>query len=335
VPVEIVIAAGAFPVVLRRPEGPTPYADEYLEPGVFAPRIRGLFEGLVSGEWSFLHSLVIPRTSEQEYKLYLYLREIARTGPPHPMPAVVLYDLLHTRTPEAFAHGQGRTLALVQTLEKALGRPVSRDSLAAAIERCNRARAAMRRLSALRLGPPRLRGADAIPLLGASASLDPGDYAQVALEAADTLEHAPPIPGRRIVVAGTPAASLPLTEAIESLGAVVTWEEDYAGRLAEPCIDEGAEPLAAIFEHYYAHVPSPRVFPREFADASFEAAARGADAVIFWYPPEDYVEGWAYPRRRAWTEALGLKHLRLRAEPETAIARDELGAFLSLVAGRD
>ncbi len=335
VPAEIIIAAGAFPVVLRREAAPTPYADQYLEPGIFAPRIRGLFEGLVSGEWSFLRAVFVPRTSEQEYKLYLYLREIARAGSPHPMPPVFLYDLLHTRTEEAFDYGRGRTRAFVQTIEQALGRPVSGEGLAAAIARCNRARAAMTRLSELRRGQPRLWGAAAIPLLGASTSLDPGEYAQLAGEAADTLERAPRIPGRRLVVAGTPAASSTLTEALESLGAVVTWEEEYAGRLAEPCIDEGGEPFAAVFEHYYAHVPSPRVLPRRLVDSAFETAAGTcADAVVFWYPPEDYVEGWDYPRRRAWAEAQGLPHFRIRAELDAPGVRERLGVFLSGVGGR-
>jgi benzoyl-CoA reductase/2-hydroxyglutaryl-CoA dehydratase subunit BcrC/BadD/HgdB len=333
VPPEIVIAGGGFPVVLRRPAAPTPYADLYLEPGVFAPRIRGLFEGLVSGEWSFLRAVVIPRTSEQEYKLYLYLREIARTGPPHALPPVYLYDLLHARSPEAFDYGRQRTVALVRTLGQVLGRQVSDGDLAAAIARCNEARGAMTRLVALRAGRPRLRGALAIPLLGASSCLDPGEYAPLAGRAADALESGPQIEGPRIVVAGTPVASLALTEALESAGAVVTWEEEH-GRMTDRRIDERLQPARAIFEHYYVHVPSPRVFPRQLADAPFEAAVRaGADAIVFWYPPEDYVAGWDYPRRRAWADALGLPHLRIRAEPD-AFVSDHLAAFVSSVTGR-
>jgi len=335
VPAEIVIAAGAFPVVLRRAPAPTPFADEYLEPGIFAPRIRGIFEGLVSGEWSFLRAVVIPRTSEQEYKLYLYLREIARAGAPQALPAVYLYDLLHARSPEAADYARARTQALVRLLEGALGRELADGDLAAAIARCNEARAAMARLSTLRVGRPRLRGTEAIPLLGASVSLDPSEYARLAGLAADALEPAPRIEGRRLVVAGTPAASLPLTEALETEGAVVTWEEEYAGRIADRCIDERLEPVSAIFEHYYAHVPSPRVFPREFADVAFEAAARtSADAVVFCYPPEDYVAGWDYPRRRTFVERLGLPQLWIRSEPDAPSAREALRTFLRDVAAR-
>ena len=99
VPWELVEAAGCFPLVLRRPRRPTPNADQLLEPDVFSARIRGLFEGIVSGEWSFLRAVVVPRTSEQDYKLFLYLREIMRETSGSGMPPVYLYDLLHTRSP--------------------------------------------------------------------------------------------------------------------------------------------------------------------------------------------------------------------------------------------
>ena len=105
VPWELIAAAGCFPLALRRRRGSTPNADDLLEPDVFTARIRGIFEGVVSGEWSFLRAIVVPRTSEQEYKLFLYLREIARERPGSEMPPVYLYDLLHTRSREAYEYG--------------------------------------------------------------------------------------------------------------------------------------------------------------------------------------------------------------------------------------
>lgn len=338
VPAEIILAAGGFPVVLHRPAAPTPHADTYLEAGIFTPRIRGIFEGLLSGEWRFLRAVVIPRTSEQEYKLFLYLRELARTEARRALPPVYLYDLLHTQSPEAHAYGLARTTALRQTIEQVLGRHVSDDDVASAIARRNRARGAMARLVDLRAGRPRLRGSDAIPLLGASTALDADAYADLAGRAADGFEQAPTLDGVRVIVAGTPAASLALNLALESLGAVVTWEEDYAGRMdcARP-IAVGGDPVTAVFEHYYAHVPSPRVFPPALADAPFDLAARTlADAVVFSYPPEDYVAGWDYPRRRAHAEAIGLPSIRLRIDPDAIdeASRTALARFLSHVHAR-
>ena len=77
VPWELLRATGFFPVLLQAHTSGTPHADVYMEP-VFTRRIRSLFEVLLGGTWSFLKTLVIPRTSEQEHKLYLYLSEAIR-----------------------------------------------------------------------------------------------------------------------------------------------------------------------------------------------------------------------------------------------------------------
>ncbi len=335
VPAEIVIAAGAFPVVLRRPPGPTPHADRDLEDGIFAPRLRGIYEGLLSGEWSFLSAVIVPRTSEQEYKLFLYLHEMARGGSTA-LPPAHLYDLLHARSTAAPEYVRGRTRALVETLERLAGRGVSNDDLASAITERNGARRAAARLWALRADRPRLGGREALALLAASVSLAPGEYARLAGAAAAALDDQPPIDGPRIVIAGTPDASAALTETVESLGAVVVWEETYAARIdCERPIDDTPEPVSAIAAHYYGHVASPRVFPPELADAPFAAAARAADAVIFYYPPEDYVAGWDYPRRRALAESVGLPHLRIRRDVATgATPDDEVAAWLAVVRAR-
>jgi len=81
VPWEILRAAGHTPVLLEDEAGPTPHADRWME-DVFDRRFRVIFDRLSSGAWNHLDRVVIPRTSEQEHKLYLYLREIARTRCP-------------------------------------------------------------------------------------------------------------------------------------------------------------------------------------------------------------------------------------------------------------
>jgi hypothetical protein len=77
---ELLRAAGYFPLMLNPPRGPVPLADQFMEAGVFGDRMRVIFNGIASGAWPFLKLVVIPRTSEQEHKLYLYLREMSRQG---------------------------------------------------------------------------------------------------------------------------------------------------------------------------------------------------------------------------------------------------------------
>ena len=137
VPWEILRAAGYTPVLLEDEAGPTPHADRWME-DVFDRRFRVIFDRLCAGAWSHLDRVVIPRTSEQEHKLYLYLREIARTQPAGVIPELYFYNLLHTRTPESYDYGLERTRQMMRDFD------VSEDELRDAIAESNRARGCVR-----------------------------------------------------------------------------------------------------------------------------------------------------------------------------------------------
>jgi benzoyl-CoA reductase/2-hydroxyglutaryl-CoA dehydratase subunit BcrC/BadD/HgdB len=313
VPWELIAAAGCFPLALRRRRGSTPNADELLEPDVFTARIRGIFEGVVSGEWTFLRAIVVPRTSEQEYKLFLYLREIARERPGSEMPPVYLYDLLHTRSREAYEYGLGRTAQLERTLERIAGRKIGREDVAGSIALSNAAREASRGLLRLRRSGPRLGGTEAVALLGAAGVIDRGEFAALASHAATAIAQEPPRSGARLMIAGAPPDDGMLHAVLESLGAVVTAEESGWGVGAH--IAQDGDPRTALFEKYYLDTPSPRVFPSSEADRWFEAALTSdVDGVVYYLPPEDYVAGWDYPRRARLLGARGIPHITLRAD---------------------
>ena len=72
VPWEILRAAGYTPRLLEDQPAPTPHADYWME-DVFDRRIRVIFDRFCAGAWEDLALMVLPRTSEQEHKLYLYL----------------------------------------------------------------------------------------------------------------------------------------------------------------------------------------------------------------------------------------------------------------------
>ena len=329
VPWELVEAAGCFPLVLRRPRRPTPNADELLEPDVFTARIRGLFEGVVSGEWSFLRAVVVPRTSEQDYKLFLYLREIMRESSGSEMPPVYLYDLLHTRSPEAYEYGFGRTAHLERTLEQIAGRRIGTEDVAQSIARSNAARQAKRRLLALRGSRPRLAGTEAVALLGAAGVVDRAEFAALASEAATAIAQEAPRTGARLMLAGAPVDDGALYRVLESLGAVVTAEESGWGVGAD--IAAIGDPRKALFEKYYLDTPSPRVFPSSDADRPFEAALTDdIDGVVYYLPLEDSVAGWDYPRRKRLLDARGVPTIAVHADA-TAMNREVRGALALFV----
>jgi benzoyl-CoA reductase/2-hydroxyglutaryl-CoA dehydratase subunit BcrC/BadD/HgdB len=299
VPWEILHAAGYFPVMLKPEPGPSPFADQFMEQGVFSTRIRGIFDGLASNAWPFLKLVVIPRTSEQEHKLFLYLRELARQEIVTGMPELYLYNLLRTRSPEAEQYGLERTRDLANHLNA--------NDLAHAVEESNQAYRAVSKLLALREGPePGLSGTEALALIGAMYFMDRTEYAQLANQAVGELSRRKPLSGPRILIKGNPG----LHQTIESHGAIVVAEDDWRGIPKE--IPTGGDLIQAIFETYYRGAGSQPAVP------SFTTAS-APDAVIFHLPPEDDVLGWDYPRQSQSLDQQGIPNLRVRDKASEAL----------------
>lgn len=304
VPWELLRAAGYFPLILSPAPGPLPFADRLMEDRVFSARIRGIFNGIASGAWPFLKLVVIPRTSEQEHKLFLYLREVERQALSTGMPELYLYNLLHTRSAEAEQYGLQRTEDFRNHLRA--------GDLECAVEEANKARRAVRALLDLRRDrAPRLRGTIALALLGAMYFMDRAEYAGLAAESAAELSCAEPIHGPRILIKGSPLHHVNLHRAIESHGAVVVAEDDWWGsRTITEEIPEQGNLIQEIFQTYYRKAPSPR----DNSHAWFLSTSATVDGVVFYLPPEDDVLGWDYPRLRQTLDQRGTPHLLLRED---------------------
>lgn len=326
VPWELLRAAGYFPVMLNPSVGPAPFADRFMEDGVFSGRIRGIFDAIASGGWPFLKMVVIPRTSEQEHKLFLYLHEMARQGLANSLPGLYLYNLLHTRSEEAEVYGLDRTHEFRKYLEHCRSRAIETADLISAAEESNRASRAIRRFQELRQGPEtRLSGTEALALIGALYFTDRAEYAQLAEEAATEISLRPPMGGVRILLKGSPLHHTGLHRAIESHGAVVVAEDDWWGsRAITREISVQGDMVRAIFESCYFHSAGPRVFPAQVADECFLATSANVDGVVFYLPPEDDVLGWDYPGWRKKLDENGIPSLLVR---ENAAHRLSSGCY--------
>jgi benzoyl-CoA reductase/2-hydroxyglutaryl-CoA dehydratase subunit BcrC/BadD/HgdB len=324
VPWELLRAAGLHPVLLSPRRRHTPLADRYME-NVFSARMKAVFDFLLSSEAAALSAVVIPRTSEQEHKLYLYLREVARQGSGERRPEPILYNLLHARSPEAESYGLERTRHLKTTLEQLTGRTIEPEALSAAIAEGNAARQAIRGLLLQREGPaPRLSGTEALALIGAWYFMDRAEYTRLARKALMEIQTRPPLDGPRILIKGSPLDRPDVCAAIEAHGAIVVAEDDWWGsRAAGQDIDATLDPIRAIFEKYYFDAPSPRVFPSTIADAWLPRKASEVDGVIFYLPHEDDVIGWDYPRLRDYLDQRAIPHVLAREE-----SSDQVAAFV-------
>lgn len=301
-------------MVVRSSNAPTPAADAYLEGVAFPNRIRQLVEAVLSGEAGQAACVVLPRTSEPDYKCFLYLRELVRRGVVRRPLATLLFDLLQSTGPEVSAYNVARTRALFETLG-ALGGGASFDRLHQQIAHANAARSALRRLVALRDGSPRITGAEALPLIGAFWQLAPEVYAPLAIAAADSIARRPPLDGPRVLLLGAPVDGPALHATIEAHGAVVVaetgpWGMDAAGGDVAPGID----PFVAIAEKYRRDAWGPRTPVAEYRDR-IARALKNADAVVVSLPPDDAVFGWDYPWLREQLRARQIPHVCLTHDP--------------------
>ncbi len=326
VPYELIRAAGCFPVLLSPPHAATPVADEFMEP-VFEAGVRCIFDRVLAGNWSFLKLLIIPRTSEPQHKLFLYLREVARQQPDATIPPLHLYDLLHTRSPHSKDYGLARTQELAQRLAKMRGRPFDADELAQAVQESNAARAAIHQLLRLRRRRrPKLNGTDALALIGAWNFMERGEYTELARQALVELKSRPAFNGMRLMIKGLPLNHTSLHRAIEAHGAIVVAEDDWHGsRSAGRDIALGNDLLACVFRKYHCDADSPRVFPPEDANAWFRREAlRGIDGVVFYLPPDDDVRGWDYPQQKRFLDEHHIPNLLVREN----VTSDEVSSEL-------
>lgn len=313
VPVEVIRAAGFMPVFARSAATPTPAADAVLEPGVFPDRLHQLFEAALAGRLAHVAAIVLPRTSDPDYKAYLYLQELRRRGTE--LPPVLLLDLLQSGHDTA-AYNTQRVRELFERLSALAGRRAAVETLRTQLARANSARSAARRIVALRAGRARLAGAEALPLLGAAWQLQPERYCALVERAVEACGNRPALVGPRVLLAGAPVDSAALHAGIESQHAIVVDEAGPFGNDAGSAdINPTGDPCRALAEWYACNVTTPRLSGAAVA-RRVAAALCGIDAAVLLLPPCDARFGWDGPRLRGLFEERGIPHLTLEVEPQ-------------------
>jgi len=223
--------------------------------------------------------------------------------------------LLQSRGADVPAYDVARTRALLDDLSSASGRMPSADDLRREIVRTNAARAAARRLVALRRPVPRVAGAEVFPLLVAFWEMDPDRYAEMVSEAATRIAARPPLAGPRVLLTGAPVDAHTLHEVIESHGAVVVdevgpWGSGAAGD--DVRIDD--DPVAALADKYRVDSIGART-PVDVLRGLTHSMLDEVDAVVVSLPPDDAVFGWDYPALRDVLQARRIPHVCLHGDP--------------------
>lgn len=309
VPIEMIHACGLRAVLARSGTGPTPAAERRLEKGVFPARLHQLVEAALTGRLAHVAGIVIPRTSDVDYKCFLYLREFARRGIGGPYPPVILFDFLQSEGDSVSAYNRERARQLLDELAVWSGLHAVAEELDAAVNRANAARRAARRLQELRIRTPRLAGADALPVLGAFWQCPSLLYAELADSAVAALTTQLARNGTRVFLAGAPADSSILHAAVEVRQATVVDELGPFGRdAAGDEIPHCADMLAGLTQAYRLKPVSTRT-PLARMRRRIEAALPDVDAVVFHQPVDDATFGWDYPWLREQLAARGIPHM--------------------------
>jgi benzoyl-CoA reductase/2-hydroxyglutaryl-CoA dehydratase subunit BcrC/BadD/HgdB len=314
-PIELVHAAGFSPIIARGDDAPTPAADRVLEPDLFPNRLRQLVEAALTGRLNDVAAVIVPRSSDPDYKCFLYLRELVRRGAATALPPILLFDLLHSPGADATTYNVDRTRALAAQLAHRAGRAIEPHDLRRTIESCNRARAAARRLDAERTGTPRIAGSDGFASLGAFWQLPPERYAVLANAAADSAARRAPQQGPRTLLAGVPVDGTALHEAVEAEGGVVVAEVSPFGSSGTACdVESSEDPFASLAEHCRRESLDARL-PLTALLRKLGELLDGVEAVVVSLPTYDASFGWDYPRIRELLAARSIPHLVLDGDP--------------------
>lgn len=311
VPVEIVRACRLRLVVAAGSRTSTPTADAHLEPGLFPGRIRQLVDAALAGRLAHVARVVIPRTSDSDYKCFLYLREFVRNGVANAAAPAGLFDLLQSDGPHVCRHNAERTRALLESVADTSGHHPSDDELRDEIGAANIARAAARRLAALRRGAPQISGTQVFPLLGAFWHMPPRDYAPLASQAAADVASRAPLHGPRVLLAGSPVDGIELHAAVESRGAVVVDEISAWSGAESDDVSCDDDPVAALADSYARQTIGARLPAGAMRDR-VDRALDQVDAVVVSLPEDDATFGWDYPPLRERLTARGIPHAVIR-----------------------
>jgi benzoyl-CoA reductase/2-hydroxyglutaryl-CoA dehydratase subunit BcrC/BadD/HgdB len=308
-------------------------ADAVLEADIFPRRLHHLVEGALTGRLTDVAAIIFPRTSDPDYKCFLYLRELVRRGIVASLPPVWLFDLLQSSSADVAAYDCARTRALVDRLAALSGVTSAPRELRREIANTNAARAAARRLIALRSGSPKVSGAEAFPLLGAFWQVAPERYTALAGAAADEIAERAPLQGPRVLLAGAPVDTPALHSAIESHGAVVVAEiSPFGSGVADDDVELTNDPVRALADKYRSDSIDART-PVKLLQRRIERALAGIDAVVVTLPPDDAVFGFDYPALRDTLTRHGIPHAVLDGDPALPPTTAAHASLAALVAG--
>jgi benzoyl-CoA reductase/2-hydroxyglutaryl-CoA dehydratase subunit BcrC/BadD/HgdB len=303
VPLELITAAGAFPLQLPAIAGqPTPLAERYLE-SAFEPVTRSLLQQWLAGAFDFIDTVVLSRANDGVQRLYYYLCELQRRGT-LAGPRLLLYDLAKLERSSSAAYSEAAT----RRLAAQLGSDAS--ALPAAIAQRNQRRHLFAQLTQLREGNAAPVGSH-VSRWSRAADLGAAPEFDEAL-AAELTRSVPARGGARLMIGGSSPPDERLHRAVEAAGGCVVDEfGDHSLARLGAAVAIDADALAALAGHYHALHFGPRSVEDHAEALRQRALACHADGVILWLIEQDEAFVWNVPAMQHALADLSLPMLTL------------------------
>lgn len=308
VPIELIEAAGFYPTLIDANCTDFTGSDQYMEP-VFDQRTKSIFHEILLGKWAFLKALIIPRTSEAEHKLFLYLMEVKRLTNNPNIPEIYFFDLLHTQNPlsEEYSFEQIKLLDkylrnlwhaddtdVPSQINTDFSKNQRKSAFQQAIQLSNQIKTQLNQLAEYRY-QGLLTGVEAMTIIGAMYFMDRKVYLKHLEIALSEIKSRKPLKiNQRILVKGYCINHTNFHGSLEKDDNIVVAEDDWWGsRAGGNIIEISDNPINDIFNKYYFHSPSPRVFPMKKAHEWLKnEMKKDVDLVEFYINKDDDVLGW-------------------------------------------
>jgi benzoyl-CoA reductase/2-hydroxyglutaryl-CoA dehydratase subunit BcrC/BadD/HgdB len=344
-PVEIMTAAGAVPLRLKgNVSEPITRADAHMET-IACPFIRNVFDSALKGHFKYLDGMVMPHqcdSTDKTANVWAYNLEL---------PYWHFLNVPHLTDDPSVDFFVSVLDVFKGSLEKFMGREVTDEDLARAVEAHNENRRVMRELYGLRrFVPPVISGVEMMKVLVAAMSLPVDESTNlikgVIKDVQGRAASSETMPGPRVMIIGDQIDDTAVAEIIEGAGAQLVMDHLSLGsKMYWPDVDATANPLVGIAERYLRKLKLPTTFVasgdtyeenlearfghmREFI-TEFKVNA----AILFVYKYCDPY-GFEVPAIKGFIESTGVPVLYLEDEYSTSTlgrVKTRIEAFLEMI----
>ncbi|MGV8074320.1 MAG: 2-hydroxyacyl-CoA dehydratase subunit D [Syntrophobacteraceae bacterium] len=219
---------------------------------------RSLIQLGIQGDYQYLDGVVVTSGCETMRRTHRLWKDIVG------IPFVAMVSVPHATSGEnRIAWYRDEIKNLESDICEAYALRFSTDSLRKTIKTYNEYRRLMNELYDLRtLDKPKVTGSEALTIMQAGFSMPKDVFNEKLKEAIAEINQRPGmnVSGPRIMIGGSYMDDPFLIDIIESLGAVVVTDTLCSGkRYIDKMVDENGDPMEAIIDRYFTHMPCPRM----------------------------------------------------------------------------